>query len=199
MTEDHELDLWREQWGSVAGPSKEFHRQVQKRIEIQDRRFLLGNLLTSAVFLGMLVFAVYLSHQSSWLGKGWATGVCILVFVSVAYRLWILRGTWRAETQSISAFLELWHRRALARIRMLRISIYVSVGWIIFCAALTTANWAILRLDVIAHPADWLELMVATVLMQPVLWFGATWLRRRKVAELNEVTRLLKEMKTIND
>jgi hypothetical protein len=31
--------------------------------------------------------------------------------------------------------------------------------------------------------------------MQPVLWFGAMWLRRRKVAELNEVTRLLEEWK----
>ena len=199
MTEDRELDLWREQWSSVAGPSAELQRQVQRRIKIQDRRFLLGNLLTAAVFLGMLIFALYLSHQASWLGKGWATGVCVLVFVSVAYRAWILRGTWRAETLSIQAFVELWHRRALARIRMLRVSIYASVGWMIFCAALTAANWTILRLDVIAHPTDWLELMVATVLMQPVIWCGAMWLRRRKVAELNEVTRLLEEMKTMND
>ncbi len=46
---------------------------------------------------------------------------------------------------------------------------------------------------------DWLELMVATVLMQPVFWFGAMWLHRRKVAELNEVKRLLEEIQTIND
>jgi Na+/melibiose symporter-like transporter len=199
MMEDRELDLWREQWSSVARPSPEFQRQVQKRIKLQDRRFLLGNLLTAAVFVGMLIFAVYLSHQGSWLGKGWATGVCVLVFVSVAYRLWILRGTWRAETQSTRAFVELWHRRALARIRLLRISIYVSIGWIMFCAALTTANWAIIKLDVMDHPTDWLELMVATVLMQPVIWLGAIWLRRRKVAELNKVTRLLEEIRTMSD
>jgi len=199
MTEDRELDLWREQWTSVAGQSPEFQRQVQKRIKLEDRRFWLGNLLTAAVFAGMLIFAVYLSHQASWLGRGWATGVCVLVFVSVTYRLWILRRTWRAQTQSIRAFVELWHRRALARIRLLRISIYLSVGWIIFCAVLTTVNWATIRRDVMAHPTDWLELMVATVLMQPVLWFGAMWLRRRKVAELNEVTRVLQEMETTND
>jgi hypothetical protein len=35
--------------------------------------------------------------------------------------------------------------------------------------------------------------------MQPVFWFGAMWLRRRKVAELNEVTRVLQEMETMND
>jgi len=196
MTEDHELDIWREHWVAVAVPSPEFRRRVQQRIKIQDRRFLLGNLLTAATFVGMLIFAVYLSHQASWLGKGWATAVCVLVFVSVAYRLLILRRTWRAQTQSIRAFVELWHTRVLARTRLLRISIYVSVGWIISCAALTAANWPTIRLDVIPHPTDWLALMVASVLMQPVIWFCAAWLYRRKLAELNEVEKLLQE---IND
>jgi hypothetical protein len=142
--------------------------------------------------------AVYLSHQASWLGKGWSAGVCVLVFVSVASRLWILRRTWRAETQSIRAFVELWHRRVLARLRLLRISIYVSVGWIFCCVVLTLANWPTLRLDVMAHPRGWLALLVISVLMQPVFWFFAGWLRRRKVAELNEVTRLLEEIETMN-
>jgi hypothetical protein len=157
---------------------------------------LIGNLLTSAVFIGMLIFAVYLSHQASWLGKGWAAGVCALVFVSVGYRIWILRGTWRAETQSIHAFAELWHRRVLARLQLLRISTYVSVGWIIFCAVLTAANWATLRPDIMSHPRDWLELMVASILMQPVIWFWAIWLRRRKLAELKEVKKILDEIKS---
>jgi len=50
-----------------------------------------------------------------------------------------------------------------------------------------------------AHPSDWLELMVVSVLMQPVLWSWAAWLRRRKVAKLNEVTRLLEDIETMND
>jgi len=199
MTEDRELDLWREQWSSIAGPSPELRHQVQERIKLQDRQFLIGNLLTAVAFVGMLIFAVYLSHQASWLGKGWATGVCVLVFVSAGYRIWILRGTWRAETQSIHAFVELWHRRVLARLRLLRIAIYVSIGWIVSCAALTAANWATIRLDVMTHPRDWLELIVACVLMQPVIWFWAAWLRRRKVAELNEVRRLLEEIETTNE
>lgn len=199
MTDDRELELWREQWSSVAEPCAEFQRQVQKRIKLQDHRFLIGNLLTAAAFVGMLIFAFYLSHQASWLGKGWATGVCVLVFVSAGYRMLIFRGTWRAETQSIHAFVELWHRRVLARLRLLRIGIYVSLGWIICCAALAVANWATIRPEVMAHPRDWLELMVASALMQPVLWFWAAWLRRRKVAELKEVTRLLEEIETMND
>jgi hypothetical protein len=199
MTEDRELDLWREQWSSVAGLSHEFQCRVQKRIKLQDRRFLIGNLLTAAAFIGMLIFAVYLSHQASWLGKGWATAVCVLVFVSAGYRIWILSGTWRADAQSTGAFVELWHRRVLARLRLLRISVYVSVGWIIVCAALTAANWETIHFDIMAHPTEWWELLVASVLMQPVLWFWVAWLRRRKVAELNEVTRLVEEIETLND
>jgi hypothetical protein len=71
--------------------------------------------------------AVYLSHQASWLGKGWSAGVCVLVFVSVASRLWILRRTWRAETQSIRAFVELWHRSAGSA--SAAANFHLRVGW----------------------------------------------------------------------
>jgi hypothetical protein len=39
-------------------------------------------------------------------------------------------------------------------------------------------------------------MMVVIVVMLPVIWFGAMRFRRHKVAELNEVTRLLEEMET---
>jgi hypothetical protein len=155
---------------------------------------VLGNLLTVIAFLGILIFAVFMRHQSSWMGTGWATGICVLVFVSVGYRVWVLRGTWHPETESTRAFVELWHRRVKARIRLLRISIYVSLGWIIFCAALTAANWTTIGQDVRARPKDWVEVLVACVLMQPVIWFWAARLRRRKLAELNEVKTILDEL-----
>ena len=197
---DRELNLWREQWNSVARPSPEFQGQVQKRIRLKDRRFWLGNLLAVAALAGMLILAVYqLSHQASRLEKGRATGLCVLVFVAVTCRLWFLRGTWRAETQSIRAFVELWHRRVLSQIRRLQISVYLAIGWLVFCAALAAANWATIRLELMAHPTVYLAMMLVIVLMLRVIWFGVMWLRRRKVAELSEVTRLLEEMETRND
>jgi hypothetical protein len=46
-----------------------------------------------------------------------------------------------------------------------------------------------------AHPKAWVTLLVACVLMQTaVLWYGVAWLRRRKLAELNEVKKILDEM-----
>jgi len=200
MTEDRELDLWREQWNGVARPSPEFRRQVQKRIKAKDRRFWLGNLLALAAFVGMLTLAFYqLSRYTSRLEKGQATGVCVLLFVAVTCRLWLMRGTWRAETQSTRAFVELWQRRVLSRIRGLQIGTYIAIGWLVFCAGLAAANWSTLRIQLMGHPTALFAMMLVIVLMLPMIWLGVTWFRRRKVAELNEVTKLLEEMKTVND
>jgi hypothetical protein len=199
-TEDHELDSWREQWSSVAGPSPEFRRQVQEKITAKNRHFWLGNLLTVAAFGGALIFALYqFRYPESELDKSAATGVFVLLFVSVICRLWIMRGTWRAETRSTRAFVELWRRRALAQIRALQISIYVATGWLVFCAGLGAANWKTIRLELTAHPIACLALTVIIVITLPLIWLVAMWLRRRKVAELNQVTRLLEEMETMND
>jgi len=200
MTEDREVDLWREQWSGVAPLSPDFLRQVQKRIKVQARRFWLGNLLSVAAFVGTLILAFYqLSHYTSKFEKGQATGVCVLLFVAVTCRLWLMRGTWRAETQSIRAFVELWQRRVLSRIRGLQIGTYIAIGWLVFCAGLAAANWSTLRIQLMGHPTALLAMMLVIVLMLPVIWLGVTWFRRRKVAELNEVTKLLEEMKTVND
>jgi hypothetical protein len=194
MIEDRELDIWREQWGSVAEPPAGFQRKVQQRVKRQDQRFVLGNLLTVIAFLGMLGLALFVRHQAGSIGTGWATGICVLVFVSAGVRVWVLRRTWRPQTQSTRGFVALWHKRVAARIRLLRISLYLSLGWIIFCAALTAANWATIGPGVRAHPKNWVALLVACVLMQPVLLYWAAWLRRRKLAELNEVRKFLDEM-----
>jgi hypothetical protein len=142
----------------------------------------------------MLIFAAMMRHQSSLMGTGWAAGICVLVFVSAGYRVWVLRGTWRPQTQSTRAFLELWRKRVEARIRLLQISFYVSLGWIIFCAILTAANWKTIGQGARAHPKDYAALLTICVLMQPVIWYWAAWLRRRKLAELHEVKTILDEM-----
>ncbi len=194
-TKDRELDLWREQWSGVAPLSPEFLRQVQKRIKVQDRRFRLGNLLAVAALVGTLILAFYqLSHYTSRFEKGQATGVCVLLFVAVTCRLWLMRGTWRAETQSTRAFVELWQRRVLSRIRGLQTGIYIAIGWLVFCAALAAANWATIRLELMGHPTGYIAMMLVIVLMLRVIWFGAMWLRRRKLAELKEVKQILDEM-----
>jgi hypothetical protein len=195
MIEDRELDAWREQWNSVARPSSDFPRKVQQKIKHHHRRFVFGHIFSVIAFIGILIFAVYMRHQGTWMGPGWAIGICVLVLVAAGCRVWALRQTWRPETQSTRGFVELWYKRVEARIRLLRISTYLSMGWLIFCAALMAVNWSIIGQDFRAHPKSWLALLVVCVLMQPVLLlYGVGWLRRRKLAELNEVKQILDEM-----
>ncbi len=194
MIEDRELESWREQWAAVAGPSPDLQRKVRQKIERQNRRFVVGNLATAIAFTGILIFAAFLPGQAGRLGTGWATGIVCLVIVSVAVRVWNLRGAWRAEAQSTRGFLELWRKRVEARLRLLRVSIYVSVGWLVFCAILAVVNWPLIGPDVKVRPKEWIEVLVACTLMQPVIWYWAGWLKRRKMAELNEVKRILDGM-----
>jgi hypothetical protein len=191
MIEDRELDTWREQWGSVAEPLPEMQRKIKR----QNLRFVFSNLLAAIGFVGGLIFAVLVWHEQSRLGTGWAVGVCILMFVCAGYRVWAQRGTWRPETQSTRAFVELWHRRVVARIRLLRMASYIVPAWIVFCALLTVVNWTTIGPDFKAHPAEWLAPLVASFLVLPVIFFWSAWYRRRKLAELDQVEKILSEMK----
>jgi hypothetical protein len=78
----------------------------------------------------------------------------------------------------------------LAQILGIQTGVYLAIGWLAFCAALGAANWATIRLDLMAHRIACLALMLVIVTTLPVIWFCLMWLRRRKIAELNEVTKL---------
>lgn len=194
MTDKFELEAWREQWSSIAQPSPEARRNLQKKIQRQDRRFLLGNMLAAVVFLGILLYAFLDRRQSAWMGTGWTTALCCLVCVSFACRLWAQRGTWRAEAQTTRAFLELWQRRVQARLRSLRMAIYISCGWLFCCVALNIANWKTVGPVFRSNPWSMAGLLVVAAAMQPVIFGGAMWLRRRKLAELEQVNEALREM-----
>jgi hypothetical protein len=194
MIEDIELDRWREQWSGVAEGLPEL-RQIQRKIKRQNLRFVLDNLLAAVAFVGGLIFAVFVSQKRGLLGTGWAAGICAFLFVSMGLRLWAQRGTWRAETQSSRAFVELWQRRVIARIRSLRMAIYAAPGWIAFCALLTVANWKTIGPHFKAHPAEWLAPLAVNFSLLPVIFLCVAWYRRQKLAELNEVNKILDEMR----
>jgi hypothetical protein len=194
MTEDQELDTWREQWGRVGEPLPEL-RQIRRKIKRQQLSFVLDNLLAAIGFVASLIFMLFVRQDRSLLGTGWVDGICVLLFVAAGYGLWAKRGTWRAETQSTRASVELWQRRVSEKIRALRVAIYAAPGLIVFGALLIVANWATIGPALKAHPAK-LALLMVNVLMLPAIFFWLAWYRRRKLAELNEVNKILDEMRS---
>jgi len=194
MIQDREFENWREQWGSLAEPLPET-RLIREKIKRQDRRFILDNALEVAGLLFGLYMAFYIKQHEYLLGTGFAAGVVVILFVSVAFRLWSQRGSWRAEAQSTRSFLELWRKRVIAKIRILRFGVYLSVVWIFVCIALGIANWGTLGPNLKSHPASWMVTLIASLFGLPAIFAWAMWLKRRKVAELNEVTKILADLR----
>jgi hypothetical protein len=192
--EDFELNSWREQWGRIATPAPDLHQLVRRKLRQQQVRFIAENLAAVVALIGGLAFALVLRHRTSELGTGWATGVFVLMFLLAVSRMWLQRGTWRADSESTLDFVELWQKRVAARLRMLRLSTYTSPGWLVFCALLTVANWSIIGPQVKAHPVEWLIPLVLSAFMVPLIFFWIAWFRRRKEAELREITEILRQM-----
>lgn len=199
MMQDRELESWREQWRDNDGRIQEMPSRlhaIQKRIRRQNLGFILNNLFAAvgAVFVaGFAIFAV--RQEPSALRVSWAAGIFVMLVVAVGYRLRVQRGTWRAESQSTRAFVELWQRRVRAKLRMIRVGLYLIPGWLIFCTLLFAINWPRFGPDIHAHPRDWQVVLAAILVMiGGVCWFLA-WYRRRKLRELDEVDCLLQQLK----
>jgi hypothetical protein len=193
MMKDQELDTWREQWGAVGEPLPELG-QIQRKIKRQQLSFVLENLLAAIAFVASLIFLMFVRQDRTLLATGWVDAVSLLLFVAAAYSLWAKRGTWRADTQSTRASVELWQRRVNAKIRALRVARYATPGLIVFAALLLVANWASVGAELKAHPAKRM-LLTANVLMLPPVFFWLAWYRRRKMAELSEINKILDEMR----
>jgi hypothetical protein len=193
MMKDHELNAWREQWGGLAEPVPEL-RQIQRKIKRQQLSFVLETLLAAIAFVASFIFLMFVRQDRTLLATGWVDAVCLLLFVAAAYGLWAKRGTWRADTQSTRASVELWQRRVSAKIRGLRVASYATPGLIVFAALLLVANWANIGPELKAHPAKRV-LLTVNVLLLPAVFFWLGWYRRRNLAELNEINKILDEMR----
>jgi hypothetical protein len=193
MIEDQELDTWRQQWGGVAEPLPEL-RQIQRKIKRQQLIFVLENLLAAIGFAASVIFMMFVRQERTLLATGWVDAICVLLFVAAGYGLWSKRGTWRAETQSTRASVELWQRRVSAKIRVLRLVSYATPGLIVFSALFFVANWTTIGPELNAHPAKRALLMV-NILMLPAMFFWLAWYRRRKLAELNEIHKILDDVR----
>lgn len=191
MIEDRELESWRAEWRQATLPLPEIHKKIKR----QNRRFYLSLVAAALAFVGALIFSIVAVRQEPSPERiAWAVGIWILALGSGAYRLWNQRGTWRPATQSTRAFLDLSRKRALAKIRSVRVAFYVIPAWLVFCAGIVAWRWNVFGPDMKAHPTDYLLAFGAVVVILLLAFLYLAWVRRRQIAELKEAEQLLQEM-----
>jgi hypothetical protein len=177
MMIDAELEAWRLQWRAEAEPLPD----LKKKVREQNVRTIAGAILT-CVCLAISTIAAL--RQSSRFVSGLATGLWFTSICLGGYTWWVRRGTWKPFGQTALAYAELSHKTAVAKAKILRLSLYLSIATIGVLAA--------------ALARDWKNVPVSFVLVMAGLAFEAIALRhyeRRKEQEIAETREMLDYLK----
>jgi hypothetical protein len=165
MTEDREVELWREQWSGVAPLSPLLARQSPGRGSI----------------VGMLVLAYYNSATTRIGSKKARQPACVFCCSSLLHAGMAYAGNMARGDTVDSCFRGTLAAKSALESGGLQIGTYIAIGWLVFCTALAAANWSTLRLELIGHLTVYLAMMLVIVLMLRVTWLGVMWFRRLKL------------------
>ena len=188
MKEDRELELWREQWHSAP----ERLPDLRTRVERQTRNMAIRLIVRGALVAGLLALSVVAVVQKPTPGRiVWAIGLWALAISGVAATWKSHRDIWRPATETTRAFADLFHRRAAAKLHVIRWGFYGLMAWVVFYAVLCVWRWPAARPDVQAHPLQYLIALVGSLLMVAAGFGVIAWLRRRRLVELKEAKKLL--------
>lgn len=127
-TTDDELDSWRTDWASQT-PAHQDLQAWLSGARRRARRETAVSLVGVIAMFGIYGVMAFQSTRTEWVALGLAGCVfaALMVLVTVRAR----RGTWKPVNQSTRAFLELYERRARAQLRLLRISAWLGLSWLV--------------------------------------------------------------------
>jgi hypothetical protein len=172
---DTELETWRREWQSQTEPLP----KLKKKIKRQNQRTIAAIALMCACLVVSTIEA--LRTRSSFM-VGVAVGVWFAALVLGGYSWWVQRGTWKPEAQTTRAYLELSYKRAVAKARMIRFSIYVVLAVTILLSPILLWNWRTLH---------GIGPLVLAALLAELFYFK--YLGRRKKREIEETRRLMEQ------
>jgi hypothetical protein len=189
ITEDRELELWKEEWRAETGPLPTLKKKVGRQTLLMIAAWVVG---VPAAVLGLGYFARLVMRDPS------PDNVVLTVFVWVAmplglaFAVWNQIGNWRPGAETTRAYAELSCKRARAEVRGLRVMFYVLYAEVCFLACMFwifRVKW-VLR----ASPADrFAHLVVLPVLLLGV-WIFLIWFKRRKSKQLAEAKSFLEQL-----
>jgi hypothetical protein len=179
------------QWQSNAPPLPDI-AALQERVSADTRAhwraLLLVTALTVVILGSSLFYAVRSGAPAAWLSFGFSTIFATLVW-SVA--LWMSRGTWRPQDDTISGCLELSIRRCRSMILAapVGIALYVVglVGSLAWKDRLFGVDWP----GVLGTPA----MIVAGWIGAPLYAAGMLWNARRQRARLRVLLELKRQLR----
>jgi Ca2+/Na+ antiporter len=177
VTIDTELETWQREWRHQTEPLPELKRKIRRQ-----------NLRTVAAIVAIctcLAFSTVAALRSrSSLLAGLAAGIGFSSILVGGYTWWVRRGAWRPTAQTTLAYAELCHRRAVAKARTLRFSLYFLLIATVLFAGFVAWNWrnAAIR-DVV---------IVAAMVVE---FFFLRHYEQRKKQEIQETKKLVQGMK----
>ncbi len=183
MTNDHELEAWRQEWRKQTQPLPEAVLNIKDRIRRQNLRMFWGYVICYGALLLFTALGALHHPTSYWVlfAELFWPGMLILT----GYRFWTLRGTWRPVAQTTRAYLELNYNRAAAVARYSRFFIYFLIVATVVYAPFVTWIW-------IHRCGNIRPLMLWLMLVAELPFF--LWLHWRKVKKLRDAKRLLDEI-----
>lgn len=134
MNLDTELVAWQREWRvqSEALPD------VRKKIRRQDRRTWIAiSFACICLFLSLLL--VWRTHTAFL--RGLASGLWFSCITMGAYAWWVRRGTWKPAAQTTAAYIELWHKRAVAKERIARVAFWFLFATVVLYVGFAAWNW----------------------------------------------------------
>jgi hypothetical protein len=189
ITEDRELELWKEEWRAETGPLP----TLKKKVRRQTLRMIAGWVVAVPAFvLGLAYFARLAMRDPSPDNIVLTAFVWLVMPLGLAFAAWNQIGNWRLGAQTTRAYAELSYKRARSELRGLRFVFYVLYVEVCFLACMFwifRVKW-VLR----ASPADRFAHLVALPVFLLGAWIFLIWFRRRRSKQLAEAKSFLEQL-----
>jgi hypothetical protein len=188
MNLDTELRDWQRSWREQALPAASA-AELARMVRRGTRNAVYGTL--AAALLTLLAIAPLVRRALSGdVDTHFLTGILVFVALVWVSALWLARGTWRPQDESVAAFIEVSIRRARAA------QLGVPVALVLYCAQLFYVLMSTHRIEGVA----WSDMLTSRQFIAvgwiggPLYIAGQVWYARRERSRLARLQQLQTEL-----
>ena len=177
MSRDAELEIWQREWRDQTEPLP----ALKKKIKRQNVRTVVA-VVVIAVLLAFSTTQALLRHGSFM--SGLATGLWFASLLLGSYGWRVRRGSWKPTAQTTQAYVELAHKRVVAKARTLRFAFYFLLTATTLYAGFVAWSWKA------TSEKPLLALVLAGMIIE---LFVLRHFAQRKRGEIEETGRLMEQ------